>query len=104
MLESPWQGRVRVVSCVDTLSQIFSTADRSLGFLAGKFSKIFARCARRQIFIQIFENLGLPQAVTGRGSVLYIYRSKSGIYHFLINLSSGMGEWYMKVVYNSFDS
>ena len=29
---------------------------------------------------------------------------KSGIYHFLINLSSGMGEWYMKVVYNSFDS
>ena len=36
--------------------------------------------------------------------VLYIYRSKSGIYHFLINLSSGMGEWYMKVVYDSFDS
>ena len=29
---------------------------------------------------------------------------KSGIYHFLINLSSGMGEWYMKVVYDSFDS
>ena len=29
---------------------------------------------------------------------------KSGIYHFLINFSSGMGEWYMKVVYNSFDS
>ena len=24
---------------------------------------------------------------------------KSGIYHFLINLSSGMGEWYMKVVF-----
>jgi hypothetical protein len=35
--------------------QIFSTADRSL---AGKSSKIFSR---RQIFIQIFENLGLPQ-------------------------------------------
>jgi len=60
MLESPW-GVYVSVSCVDTLSQIFSTADRSLGFLAGKFSKIFARCARRQIFIQIFENLGLPQ-------------------------------------------
>ena len=27
----------------------------------------------------------------------------SGIYHFLINLSSGMGEWYMKVVFESFD-
>ena len=24
---------------------------------------------------------------------------KSGIYHFLINFSSGMGEWYMKVVF-----
>ena len=41
-----------------------------------------------------------------RHSVFEIYRKKVvySIYHFLINLSSGMGEWYMKVVYNSFDS
>ena len=31
---------------------------------AGKFSKIFARCARRQIFIQILENPQLPQVST----------------------------------------
>ena len=34
--------------------------DRSL---AGKSSKIFARCARRQIFFQIFENPDLTQAL-----------------------------------------
>ena len=31
-------------------------------------------------------------------SVLH-FPEKSGIYHFLINFSSGMGEWYMKVVF-----
>ena len=36
-------------------------------------------------------------------SVLHL-PEKSGIYHFLINFSSGMGEWYMKVVFDSFDS
>ena len=34
----------------------------------------------------------------------YTLPEKSGIYHFLINFSSGMGEWYMKVVFESFDS
>ena len=32
-----------------------------------------------------------------------IYRYLSGIYHFLINFSSGMVWWYMKVVFDSFD-
>ena len=35
---------------------------------------------------------------------VYTLPEKSGIYHFLINFSSGMGEWYMKVVFESFDS
>ena len=35
--------------------------------------------------------------------MLSIYRSKSGIYHFLINFSSGLVWWYMKVVYEIFD-
>ena len=38
-------------------TQIFSR----IALWAGKFSKIFARCARRQIFIQILENPQLPQ-------------------------------------------
>ena len=38
-------------------SQIFSLT----ALWAGKFSKIFDRCARRQIFIQIFENPCLAQ-------------------------------------------
>ena len=37
---------------------------------AGKFSKIFARCARRQILIQILENPYLPQG--GAGQVLLV--------------------------------
>jgi len=37
-------------------------------------------------------------------TVTILYRYLSGIYHFLINFSSGMGEWYMKVVFESFDS
>jgi hypothetical protein len=43
-----------------------------------------------------------PRAVLLR-SVIHL-PEKSGIYHFLINFSSGMGEWYMKVVSESFDS
>ena len=35
---------------------------------------------------------------TSSSSVLH-FPEKSGIYHFLINFSSGMGEWYMKVVF-----
>ena len=46
---------------------------------------------------------GPPRAIRIIRSVSHL-PEKSGIYHFLINLSSGMGEWYMKVVYNSFDS
>ena len=41
-------------------TQIFSR----IALWAGKFSKIFARCARRQIFIQILENPQLPQLYT----------------------------------------
>ena len=33
-----------------------------------------------------------------------IYRSKSGIYHFLIKFEGGLVKWYMKVVYEIFDS
>ena len=40
-------------------TQIFSR----IALWAGKFSKIFARCARRQIFIQILENPQLPQVM-----------------------------------------
>ena len=50
------------VPCTDTdilLTDLLT--DRSQ---AGKFSKIFARCARRQIFIQIFENPHLPQVIS----------------------------------------
>ena len=32
-------------------------------------------------------------------SSVHHFPEKSGIYHFLINFSSGMGEWYMKVVF-----
>ena len=39
---------------------------------------------------------GLPLAA---GSRVLHFPEKSGIYHFLINFSSGMGEWYMKVVF-----
>ena len=35
---------------------------------------------------------------SSRRRVLH-FPEKSGIYHFLINFSSGMGEWYMKVVF-----
>ena len=37
------------------------------------------------------------------GAVFNIYRYLSGIYHFLINFSSGMVWWYAKVVLVSFD-
>ena len=48
-----------------------------------------------------------PGPNAGDGGVLYQdaksrvlhLPEKSGIYHFLINFSSGMGEWYMKVVF-----
>ena len=46
----------RVVPRIYT--QVFSRT----ALWAGNFFKIFARCARRQIFNQIFENIGLPQA------------------------------------------
>ena len=35
----------------------------------------------------------------GHGNSVLHFPEKSGIYHFLINFSSGMGEWYMKVVF-----
>ena len=41
-------------------TQVFSQT----ALWAGKFSKIFARCARRQIFNQIFENIDLPQPMS----------------------------------------
>ena len=43
-------------------------------------------------------------AVRAPSTSLLHFPEKSGIYHFLINFSSGMGEWYMKVVSESFDS
>ena len=41
---------------------------------------------------------GLDRLPPTLRSVLH-FPKKSGIYHFLINFSSGMGEWYMKVVF-----
>ena len=57
----------RVYSCIRERSRRGIEGDGSSTIVltnrsqAGKFSKIFARCARRQIFIQIFENIDLPQ-------------------------------------------
>ena len=38
-------------------------------------------------------------ALRGSARSVLHFPEKSGIYHFLINFSSGMGEWYMKVVF-----
>ena len=67
------------------------------------------RCKRAFLLAPICKVLLAPSLVSDRATIRIIRSvshlpEKSGIYHFLINLSSGMGEWYMKVVYNSFDS
>ena len=42
---------------------------------------------------------GAPPARPAPPPRVLHFPEKSGIYHFLINFSSGMGEWYMKVVF-----
>ena len=44
-----------------------------------------------------------PEAQVENVDRVLHFPEKSGIYHFLINFSSGMGEWYMKVVFDSFE-
>ena len=46
-----------------------------------------------------FRLLDLVTKARSRTHSVLHFPEKSGIYHFLINFSSGMGEWYMKVVF-----